>query len=121
MYHAVQHTIARLIELKSIVGQNVPFVTGPAAIKCATITTIENGYPSRGEYHLKGYNRTITVVGSRRDAKNGVYLQRNFVKGRGAADAKMGMVHYAKKKPRDGQKTKAHSCYHENYQHLQSL
>jgi len=35
MYHAVQHTIARLIELKSILGQNVPFVTGPAAIKCA--------------------------------------------------------------------------------------
>jgi hypothetical protein len=48
-------------------------------------------------------------------------IKRTFVKGRGAADAKMGMVHYAKKKPRDGQKTKPHSCYHENYQHLQSL
>ena len=121
MYHAIQHTIARLMDVKSIAGQNVPFVTGPGAIKCAHITTIEKGYPSRGTYEIYDYNRTITVVGSRRDARNGLYLQRNFVKGRGAADAKMGMLHYSKQKPREGQKKKTHSCLHENYQRVQSV
>eukprot|EP00557_Chaetoceros_sp_GSL56_P001852 CAMPEP_0176490204 /NCGR_PEP_ID=MMETSP0200_2-20121128/7740_1 /TAXON_ID=947934 /ORGANISM="Chaetoceros sp., Strain GSL56" /LENGTH=498 /DNA_ID=CAMNT_0017887483 /DNA_START=591 /DNA_END=2084 /DNA_ORIENTATION=- len=68
MYHAVHHTISRLMEVQSISEQMVPFVTGPGALKCGVESTIDNGYPSKGIYKDPSTNRTITVVGSRREA-----------------------------------------------------
>jgi len=56
MYHAIHHTIQRLLEVTSISGQYVPFVTGPGAIKCGAITAIGHDKPVAGTYQVPGHN-----------------------------------------------------------------
>jgi len=114
MYHAIHHTIQRLLEVTSISGQYVPFVTGPGAIKCGAITAIGHDKPVAGTYQVPGHNRTVTVVGSRKKARQGAFLQRSIVDEKGKrsdADAKMGMIHYSTRR-KNGKKN---SCLHENY------
>lgn len=115
MYHAVQATISRLIEVHSIAEQYVPFVTGPGALKSGVIATIGgDGYPSRGIYKDVSSNRTVTIVGSRREA--GVYLKRSVIKNKNTDLGKMGMQHYSKEANQmANQRIKTHSCLSEIY------
>ena len=104
----VQHTITRLLQTISIRDQYVPFVTGPGATKAAVISSIGNGYPTKGEY--AGVNgRSVTVVGSRNTA--GQFVSRKFA---GAAQdlGKMNMTHYSNK---DKNPAPLHSCFMEIY------
>jgi hypothetical protein len=116
MYHAVQHAISRLMEVQSISEQLVPLITGPGALKCGVKSTIDNGYPSRGIYKDVNSNRTITIVGSRRDAAAHVYLKRSVVMNKKTDFVKMGMMHYSKEANwMTQQKIKMHSCLSEIY------
>ena len=112
MYFMVHATITRLLDTSSIKHQYVPFVTGPGATKAAVITAIGgSGYFSKGEY-VGVNNRNVTIVGSRREAKKGRYVQRDSVRKK-AELSRMNMTHY------DGaSKTiqgKSHSCFLEIY------
>lgn len=62
MFFMVQHTIVRLSQTTSIRDQYVPFVTGPGATKAGVMSSIGNGYPTKGEYAgVNGRNVTVLV------------------------------------------------------------
>jgi len=113
MYFMVMTTIERLLLLTSISNQYVPFITGPGATKTAVIKAFGTGYPTKGHY-VGVYNRTMTVVGSPNEARQGLYLRRDSV--RKANQYKlMNMTHYNNK---ERLKQKQHSCFleiHDNF------
>lgn len=117
----VQHAINRLMDVTSIGTQNVPFVTGPAAVKCGVLSTINNAYPKMGFYAGLN-NRTITVVGDRRRKP----VERHYVLRSNIPDKKniiksMGMLHYSKEENYNKRrKYKMHSCVHEHYHNFKN-
>ena len=87
-----------------------PFITGPRACKNGVMMSIGgNGYPQHGEYHGV-YDRNITIIGSRQDARQGKYLRRGNARKVSPADdeKKMGMEHY--QGPTDVQ-LPSHKCH----------
>lgn len=97
---AVNSAISRVMEVTSVKNQYVPFVTGPGATKSAMIRFMGNGYPKRGVYHgTNDPNRTVTIVGDPKAARQGHYVRRNTKnvnkkEGMGAMD----MPHWSHKK-----------------------
>jgi mannosyltransferase OCH1-like enzyme len=114
MYFMVMSTIDRLLDVRNISDQYVPFVTGPGATKTAVIRAVGTGYPAKGHY-VGVYNRTMTVVGSSAEAKQGLYLRRDSVVHKGRQYGLMNMTHYNDKKK---VVQKHHSCFleiHDNF------
>jgi len=109
------------MDVTSIGNQNVPFVTGPAAVKCGVLSTINNAYPKMGFYTGLN-NRTITVVGDRRRKPVGsLYLLRSNIPDKKNIIKRMGMLHHSKEGNLNGRrKYKLHSCLHENYHNLKN-
>ena len=105
------------MEVKSISEQLVPFTTGPGALKSAVISTINDGYPSKGVYKDLSSNRTITIIGSSNEARAHLYLRRSVVLNRVKDMIKMGMIHYSKQTEiMKEQQIKINSCLSEIYQ-----
>lgn len=119
MYFMVMSTIERLLAVRNISEQYVPFVTGPGATKAAVIIAVGTGYPAKGHY-VGVYNRTTTVVGSTAEAVQGLYLRRDSVR-KGRQYGLMNMTHYNDKKKLV---QKHHSCFleiHDNFAQSKKL
>ncbi len=96
--------------VSNIKGQDIPFVTGPGAVKTGLIRTIGgHGYFRATLYTGLNNRNVVTIVGSSRMALKGSYVHRDSVEKR-KAYPKMNMTRYGIF--RGG---KAHSCFMEVY------
>jgi hypothetical protein len=99
MYLSVLQVFHRLFDVEDIAKQYVPFVTGPGALKNAFIKFMlpekRDGTVEEGRY-VGAANRSITVVGTRRDSNK--YVRRESVFGHQKANAyaQMQMTHFSK-------------------------
>jgi len=82
-------------------------ITGPASVKVAMMADIGNGYPAKGNYTGIS-NRTVTLVGDKRAAKQHAYIIRQSVKSFLDELKKMNMTHYKNKGESNGMPN--HSC-----------
>merc|ERR1712232_277624 len=77
MFLAVYLTMHRVMDVASVKKQYIPFVTGPGAVKSAFIAFAGGkGYPEAGVYPGLMSNHTVTIIGSKIQARNGVYVSR---------------------------------------------
>lgn len=81
MYFALSIAIERLIDHSLHNTGRTFVVTGPNALKIATIaqTNSTNGYLSAGTYIGKS-NRSVTIIGSRNHAKYRLFIARDHAK-----------------------------------------
>jgi hypothetical protein len=114
LYLAVLNLFQRLLEVDSVAGQYVPYVTGPGALKSAYIRfmagggVVSDGYVVGGTY-VGHNNRSVTVVGTKRDGDR--YVHRDAIDRRLKKEGYelMGMTHFSKVGKND---TSNHlSCY----------
>jgi hypothetical protein len=97
LYLSVLQVFHRLLEVDSVGGQYVPYVTGPGALKNAFIRFMggsADGYVEAGRY-VGHENRSVTVVGARRTGDD--FVRRNPMrpKVKGNGYALMGMKHFS--------------------------
>ena len=111
MYLLVHKTIQRLYSLNDVDGQYVPRTTGPGALKYAFIAFMDDQGPNMYEGHgncnknrkyqygqitagsYTGWdNRTVTVVGDKRNANE--HVIRNSVKGKLDSYHAMNMAYF---------------------------
>ena len=81
----------------------IPYLTGPGTLKSALILSFGgNGYPQAGEYIGKS-NRSMTMLGSAKDARQSKYVGRCIVRDANKGDeAAMDMPHYLNKIGKQG-------------------
>ena len=81
----------------------IPWLTGPGTLKNALILSFGgNGYPQAGEYIGKS-NRSMSILGSPKDAKQSKYVGRCKVREANKEDeAAMDMPHYLKARSKQG-------------------
>jgi len=114
MYYMVNTCIQRLLDIKSIRSQYIPFVTGPGATKNAMIHFMGEGYPKQGEYRGLFINRNVTMIGNPQSSKRGVFVKRDSTGAVKAADIlKMNMTHFSSAKVK--QLAKTYSCLSDIY------
>lgn len=81
----------------------IPWLTGPGTLKNALILSFGgNGYPPAGKYIGKS-NRSMTILGSTKDAKQSKYVGRCIIRNANIEDeAAMDMPHYLTKRGKQG-------------------
>lgn len=111
-YFMMSATIERIIMMARELdrARQAAEITGPAAVKVAMMATIGNGYPAEGNY-VGTSNRSVTVVGDKRTAKQGKYLIRQSVESFLDELKKMNMTHYKTRGESNGKAD--HSCQRE--------
>jgi hypothetical protein len=99
----MQAAIQRLLSLKDVEGQYVPYITGPGALKQGFSEFMKRGDSGAGDFHrvkagkyVGVSNATVTVAGKRSRSddivrRNVVYKKRNVYK-------HMNMTHYSRVK-----------------------
>ena len=96
-YFMVSATIQRIIfNDKSMNSHGLtPVLTGPGGLKHALVRSFGgSGYPAEGEY-IGRSNRSMTILGSRRDARRSKYVGRCIVRNAAKGDEEaMNMTHY---------------------------
>jgi hypothetical protein len=129
LYLLVHKTIQRLYSLNDVDGQYVPRTTGPGALKYAFIAFMDDQGPNIYEGHgdcnkrrnyqygqvTAGFytgwdNRTVTVVGDKRNANE--HVIRESVKGKVGSYHAMNMTHFGEKQQTRGN---IESCFRRIY------
>ena len=108
-YFMMSATMERIITMARELNKQkqAAEITGPAAVKVAMMANVGNGYPVEGNYTGIS-NRTVTVVGDKRTAKQHAYIIRQSIKSFSDELKKMNMTHYKNKGESNGMPN--HSC-----------